>query len=275
MGAASELEPLRPILERMLGRVHFARRLPSGTTGPSFLLETDSGRCVAKLFEPDAHALLGPACQFALLKALEATGIAPRPIACDDEARLLVTEYLENAKPLSADALRDPVRLSQLGAMLRRLHAVDFELPEFRPEVFAAAYLERIGGYDALAMRDRERYDELLDLAAGLDRRRLVPCHNDLLAENLLLTSRLRLIDFDYAVLAPPLIDLASVVSLNNLAAVDASRLLDAYFGQEYRSTAADFARVERLSRLVAHFWSLASAGSGDAAVARYRMKDD
>jgi len=258
----------------MPGDVAIIEALPSGTTGPSFLLETASGRLVAKLFRPDSQALLGPAAQHQLLRALEPSGVAARPVASDEEAGVLVTRFLEGAVPLTPEALRAPARISEIASVLRRLHAVDVDLPEFRPADCAGGYLRRIGGYQALTESDRARHRELLELAGTLDRAPLVPCHNDLAAENLLYDGTIHLIDFDYAALAPPIVDLASVASLNDFGPDQIALLIRAYFDGENRCSLTDFARVERLLRLVAHFWSLASADAGAESVARYRITD-
>ena len=78
---------LETSLEPLLGEIGEIRQLPSGAGGRSFRVTTGRGDVVAKVFEPDAPVLLGPAGQFALLGALAAAGIAPRPIACDAAAR--------------------------------------------------------------------------------------------------------------------------------------------------------------------------------------------
>jgi thiamine kinase-like enzyme len=83
------------------------------------------------------------------------------------------------------------------------------------------------------------------------------------------------LIDFDYAVVAEPILDLASLVVMNSLSRAEETELLNAYFaGGELPFSAQEFARVQRLVRLLAHFWSLASNEAETAIVARYRIED-
>ena len=121
---------------------------------------------------------------------------------------------------------------------------------------------------------DRARLDELHELGTSAVPVPACLCHNDLVVGNLFLDRRLRLIDFDYAVIGSPLIDLASLVMLNDLPSATVATLLSCYFGDEGPYSAAEFARVERLTRLVAHFWALASAGTA-AGVDQYRMGND
>ncbi|HUF73055.1 MAG TPA: choline/ethanolamine kinase family protein [Gammaproteobacteria bacterium] len=260
----------------MLGDVLSITLLPSGSTGSSYLVATGSGRFVAKQFDHGSDALLGPAEQFALLGVLADVGIAPRPIAFDEGARVLVTEFLEGAAPLSSESLRRPGCIEAAARCLLRLHAVDVDVPRFAPAVYAERYVANAGGPQSLSKRDRERHEELRDLALAFDGHPATLCHNDLLAENLLVgDDGLKLIDFDYAVTAPPVVDLASLVVMNDFSEGETSALLDAYFGCQVPSLPLEFAKVKRVVRLLAHFWALASGDAGAAIVARYRIEDD
>jgi len=270
----SETSRLEAILDRMLGAPVKINALPSGTTGLSYLVVTESGRYVAKVFVPDSQVLLGPAKQFELLEVLVGTGITARPVGFDVEARLLVTELLEGAAAVTPDYLGRDETINMLASGLRRLHAVSADIPHFDPGVFARRYLAKIGGIESVSARDRRRYDELLKLAATLDSEQVCVCHNDLTAENLLFDGGLKLIDFDYATIGTPLIDLASVVVMNRFSDRESAALLGAYFTGQSPFSAMEFARVQRLVRLLAHFWSLASMAAGTAIVGRYRIED-
>lgn len=271
----TEVLRLLPTLEARLGTIGDIAPLPSGAGGQSHRISASSGRFVVKVFTPEAPVLLGPAAQFALLGALAASGIAPRPVACDAASRLLVTEFVEGVEVATAEGLQRGEGIAALANLLRRLHEIPFAVPPFAPLDYAARYLARIGGRDALSREDRARFDELLALATpplpgppGL-------CHNDLTADNLLLGPRPRLIDFDYTVLATPILDLASAVFMNDLPAETASLLLDAYYDGPAPYPVEEFARVQRLLALLAHFWSLAAGERAATVVARYRIRDD
>jgi Ser/Thr protein kinase RdoA (MazF antagonist) len=271
----TELVRLLPRLESLLGEVRDILPLPSGAGGQSHRVSTASGNYVVKVFIPDAPVLLGPAAQHALLGALAASGIAPRPIACDPAARLLVTEFVDGAEVGTAERLGRGDGIVELATLLRRLHSVAFLVPPFAPLEYARRYLARIGGFDSLSRADRERFAELLAQGA-----RPLPgppclCHNDLTADNLLLGPAPRLIDFDYAAIATPILDLASAVFMNSLPADAASSLLDAYHEGPAPYPIEEFARVQRLLALLAHFWSLAAGPEASQVVARYRIRDD
>ena len=74
----------------------------------------------------------------------------------------------------------------------------------------------------------------------------------------------LRLVDFEYAQLAPPVLDLASVSVMNDFSAGDDDRLLDACHGASSSPfSRQDFAKVRRLVALTAHFWARVHPGHG------------
>jgi Ser/Thr protein kinase RdoA (MazF antagonist) len=272
----SEIAQLEPVLAGMLGPLRGIEPLPSGADGQSYRVTAGAGRFVAKLFAPDSQVLLGPGEQFALLGRLAAAGIAPKPAGLDEARRLLVTEFVEDAAAVGAGELRRPERIGRIAGLLKALHRVPADIPAFAPARYAERYVDRLGGLERLAARDRKRYDELKELAVDLDFRSTCLCHNDLTADNLLLGVRPKLIDFDYAVIAPASVDLASLVVMNGFSSREESALLAAYFeGAGSPFSLPEFARVQRLVRLLAHFWSLASRRAEAAIVAQYRIEDD
>jgi thiamine kinase-like enzyme len=230
---------------------------------------------VAKQFARDAPVLLGPARQFALLQTLAAAELAPAPLGFDAESRLLVTEFIGNAAAVPPAELRQRSRVREVAGLLLRLHAVPAELPPFTPETYALDYLERLGGRASLSRPDRLRFDELRELASHPIPGQACVCHNDLIADNVLFGSGTRLIDFDYAVMAPAVVDLASLAFMNGFGRAEAETLLDAYFEGGRRLALEEFATVQRLLRLLAHFWSLVPGKPAAAVVARYRIEDD
>jgi Ser/Thr protein kinase RdoA (MazF antagonist) len=269
-----EIESIAEALARIVGVPVSIDALPSGTTGLSYRVETAQGSYVAKVFHAHSEALLGPAEQYKLMRVLAEAEVSPQPVGFDADARLLVTEFLGDAVPLEPDTLQKPENIEKTARCLRRLHAITAAIPRFAPEAYARRYVDKAGGPMSLTGADRDRYAELLELAPMLDGLAVSVCHNDLLAENLLVDGDVRLIDFDYAVMAPPVVDLASLIVMNGLSGLEGRGLLDVYYGGPAPIPAAEFARVQRLVRLVAHFWALASGDTQAAIVAQYRIED-
>ena len=269
------IESLCRILGTQFGRLYSIAPLGSGSSGRSYLLLTETGRFVAKRFEPDSMTLLGPAGQAALLGPLAAAGIAPRAVLSDEAVGLLVTDYVADARAVTAERLREPEHIRVLAFLLRRLHGVAVDVPAYAPLDYARRYLARFGGLAALSVEDRERHAELLALGARPLAGASCICHNDLTVDHLLFGPAPKLIDFDYAVTATPVLDLASVVVMNGFGPAEISCLLDAYHEGEPPFDPAEFARVQRLQRLLAHFWALAAGARAPAIVDEYRIRDD
>ena len=163
----------------------------------------------------------------------------------------------------TAAAARTSANRARIAALLRRLHGIDASPPVFDAAGVAKEYVEAAESLGALAVEDRPLAEEFLRLAEDYGERHpaTVVCHNDLHAANILDGGGLVLVDFEFAVLASPLLDLASVAALNDYTASDQGDLLRAYFaGAEPPLSAAEFAKVVRLVRLMAHFWILATA---------------
>jgi thiamine kinase-like enzyme len=199
-------------------------------------------------------------------RAAAEAGLAPRVVGFDAAAGVLVTEYLGDARALSSAHTRDAETIDRLATLLRSLHALAPRPRAFEPERFAASYLDALGGAGRLAAGDRAHAAELVRLARDYSARHSdeVLCHNDLVASNILDDrGRLQLIDFEYAVSAAPILDLAGLAALNGYSADERERLVEAYYaGAVPPFGPDDLDRVVRLVRLIGYFWALAAACS-------------
>jgi thiamine kinase-like enzyme len=105
--------------------------------------------------------------------------------------------------------------------------------------------------------------DELLELTRRYDARYAPTafCHNDLVAANVLDDGELALVDFEYAVRAEPLLDLANCAGMNGFGGAEQLALLVAYRGAAPTATeCAELAALVRMVRLITWFWALLGA---------------
>ena len=129
--------------------------------------------------------------------------------------------------------------LEQVAAACRRLHGArrfrdDFDMFEIQPRYLG---IVRERGF-----RLPERYEEfgphvaaIRDAFAVRDEG-TVPCNNDLLAENFMLTgSGLRLIDYEYSGNNDACFELGNVWSESNLSLAQLEQLVGAYYGRPAR----------------------------------------
>src|SRR6185503_19614713 len=154
----------------------------------------------------------------------------------------MVLEFIEG-RTMNPEALRTGGHTGRVAEACRRLHGArafrdDFDMFETQPR-----YLEIV---QARGFRLPERYLEFAPHAAairGAFRAReeaTVPCNNDLLAENFILTpDGFRLIDYEYSGNNDPCFELGNVWSESNLSLEHLDRLIAEYYGRRLRSKVA------------------------------------
>ena len=206
-------------LERVLGREVAIDecRLLSGSTGKrSYRVAAEGQQYVVRLGEGLHGVTLGLEAEADLTRAAAADGLAPEVVGTDPATGTLVTRYLADARVWTEATARSPREIARVAALLRKLHALKVPLPVLEAEHVARHYVaeaHRRRPHDTEAHRrkphDTENADlarELTMLAEEYDSRfsPTVVCHNDLVADNILDTGDLKLIDFEYAVLAHP-----------------------------------------------------------------------
>jgi aminoglycoside phosphotransferase (APT) family kinase protein len=235
------------------------RALGGGLNARSFLVVAGERRHVLRLPLKVAVAALDLASEARAMHAAAAVDLAPAVIAVDIEAGLLLTEYC--AGPLTAEYVRQPAIITMIVRSLRALHQLRVELPVYSVRTFAATYLAalRAGATRVLSAEEQRWADELTRLAHHFDESYAPTafCHTDLVAANILTDgATARLIDFEYAGLGAPLLDLASVAGMNDFASAQRQHLLDAYYGAGGDApTMRDLDSAVRMVRLLAYFW--------------------
>ena len=281
--AVAAPEAARTALEQVLGRDYAAGArfapLPGGTHRRSWLVtSTDGRRNVLRLPVQHSSALLDVTTEARAMDLAARAGLAPPVVTFDAHSGVLVTEYRPGS-PWTAANARHPKNVERLAAVLRALHTLPAELPPFAAERIAAAYIAAATGLER-EPRAAGWGDELLLLAERYDGRYTPTafCHNDLVAANVLDDGKLALVDFEYAVRAEPLLDLANLAAMNGFNGAEQRALLAAY--RRAASSAAEVAELAwlvRMVRLMAWFWALlGKANAEDAApYAQYLAKLD
>jgi thiamine kinase-like enzyme len=192
-------------------------------------------------------------------------GIAPPVAGADPATGALITEHLDRAHPVTPEALRSADGIGRIAALLRRLHTLRAPLRPFSPQAFADEYVRAAAAAGRVGGAERVLARELRQIARAYDSRypRIVVCHNDLVASNVLDDGRLWLIDFEYAVTAAPVLDLAGLAAMNGFDRGERWRLAEAYYrGSAVPFSAAELDEVIRLVRLLAYFWALSAGGA-------------
>ena len=163
-------------------------------------------------------------------------GVGPPVRAMLDEPPVFVTAFVEG-QPVTSEQLHQPDILWNVAGALRRMHGSGEQLPyTFSAFRIVEDYARTASGRGAQLPEGfdgaRKQAKAIEKALRGLEHDP-VPCHNDLLASNLLLEgSVLRIFGWEYAGMGDRYFDLGNL-AVNNDLDEDAERsLLEAYFGE-------------------------------------------
>ena len=264
------------VLGRVLGRdvaIDECRLLGGSTGKRSYRVAAAGQQYVVRLGEGLHGMTLDLAVEANLTRAAAAAGLAPEVVGADPATGTLVTRWLAGARVWTEATARSPREIARFATLLRRLHALEVRLPTFNAEDVARNYVaetqrRRPHDTDSAALAR-----ELMTLAAEYDDR-FAPtaiCHNDLVADNILDAGELKLIDFEYAVRAAPVLDLASMAAMNRYDAQRRLQVVEAYFPDGSRPfSISEFDAVVRMVDLLTLFWACAQDEESQSKIQQY-----
>jgi thiamine kinase-like enzyme len=221
--------------------------LHGGLSNQTWLLEKDGRRAVLKVDEEPREPPLNTRKQEAIIQRAAAdAGLASNVLMVSDG--LYLTDYVEG-HVWTVESFADDDNLESLADALRRVHTLPGTNREFGALPAAKRYASAIDVDDALVAH----CVGLVEGAGSPQRRSL--CHNDLVAENILATPAIRLLDWEYACDNEPLFDLATVVEHHELDERQAAHLLDAYFDGNGERHHEALRGQQRLYRALLWLW--------------------
>ncbi|MGH2936046.1 MAG: phosphotransferase, partial [Gaiellaceae bacterium] len=177
--------------------------LTGGLTNTNWKVTSPAGRYVVRISGKDT-GLLAIERQNEVHNTIAAaeTGVGPPFVAALPEHDALVLGFLDG-EVMDAEKLRRGDRLEAIAVACRRLHAGRRFLRDFDMFAIQRGYLEIVR---ARGFRLPARYEEFepqvreLERAMRLHAEPMVPCNNDLLAENFIdVGGEMRLIDYEYS----------------------------------------------------------------------------
>jgi thiamine kinase-like enzyme len=187
-----------------------------------------------------------------------AAGVGAGVVAYLPEHNTMVIDWLDG-ETLSAERLRaGGALLDEVAAACRRLHGArrfrdDFDMFEIQPRYLRIVH-ER-------GFRLPDRYEEFVPqveairAAFAVRPEPTVPCNNDLLAENLMLTAEgMRLIDYEYSGNNDACFELGNIWSESDLSLAQLEQLVGAYYG---RHSPAKVARARLWGLMSKYGWTL------------------
>ena len=233
--------------------------LSGGLTNHNFKVDSAAGSFVVRISDPDTGLLaIDRDNEHVNSVAAAASGVGPEVITYQPENAMLVIAFIPDTETMSRETMQRGDRLAAAAAAIRQLHAGPVFRDPFDMFRIQAGYREvcRERGF---AVPDR--YDEFepkvrrLEQAMRANPESLVPCNNDLLAENFLWDGRrFRLIDWEYSGMNEASFELGNVWSESDLSLAQLEELVAAYWGE---ATPAKVARARMWGLMSKYGWTL------------------
>ena len=255
------IEQVIAAIPEWAGRSVSADRIPAGLTNTNYRVVVDGTPYFVRIPGASTELLaVDRGNELHNTLAAAASGVAPRVAHSLPEWQVFVLDWLP-ATTMSIESLRAPGMPTRLATTLRQLHAG----PRFRDDFdmfrVSERYLALVDERDIpIPMGYRAHLDRLPLIEAALARHPLasVPCHNDLLAENVLDDgTRLWIVDYEYSGMNDPAFELGNTCQELGYSPDQVAELARAYFGE---ATPALLARM-RLQMIMSDVgWTLWAA---------------
>ncbi|OFE16738.1 hypothetical protein BA895_03975 [Humibacillus sp. DSM 29435] len=248
-----------------LGRPLEIRELPGGLTNHNFRVRTASHDVVVRLSSTTTDLLsVDRDHEWVNSRAAATAGVGAPVVDYLPGQGVLVVGFLPGITYTADDV---EANLPRLAATLRRLHGGPpfasrfdmFGVQRRYAEVVAARRMPLPAGYDDLASTVAR-----VEQALRLRPETLVPCHNDLLAANILDDGGdLRIIDYEYSGMNEPSFELGNLACESHLDRGALTQLVASYSGRATEGTedtealAALVARAELWGMVGRYAWTL------------------
>jgi thiamine kinase-like enzyme len=210
--------------------------LEGGITNRNYVACLGGERYVIRLPGKDTGLLgIDREAERAASEAAARAGVGPEVAAMLEDPPCLVTRFLEG-RAMSAEELREPAALAEVGALIEALHGsgerVAGEFSSFRVVETYAERARARGAEVPAAYRRAGETATRIERALADAGEEPVLCHDDLLAANFLRSPEgIRIVDWEYAGMGSRWFDLGNFVVNNGLGDEEEVAFLSAYLG--------------------------------------------
>ncbi len=217
--------------------------LAGGLTNTNYKVDTPTGAYVVRVSSKDGSMLaIDRENEYLNSVAAAEAGVGAGVIDYLPDESLLVLEFI-TGETQSAEDLRRGDKIEMIARAVKKLHSGPAFRDDFNMFKIQPRYLELV---QQRGFRLPERYLEFMPKAARIEAAMavrdegLVPCNNDLLAENFIdVGGEFRLIDYEYSGMNDACFELGNVWSESNLSLPQLEQLIEAYYGAPLRNKVA------------------------------------
>jgi thiamine kinase-like enzyme len=243
------------------GRTLDVVSLTGGLTNQNYRVTLDGRSYVARLSTSTSALLaIDRVAEHTNSVIAAAVGVAPAVVGYAPEAGVLVVEWV-CGRTFTEEDVRTDANLPRIAATCRRLHAGPSFVGEFDMFALQRRYLSAVLEH---GFRLPPRYLEFGPTVARMEGALAVrpepsrPCHNDLLAANIIDDGRrLWLIDYEYSGNGDPCFELGNIASEAALSVDQLTELVRCYYGRASRRLTA---RARLLGLMSDYGWTLWAA---------------
>ena len=230
-------ETIQEILpEEHIREIQFA----GGLTNTNYFVETDRGRYILRLPGCMTESMISRVNEKRNAQIASDRGYNCTLLYCNEQTGVKLSAYIDNAETLTPRTVRLEGNIALTADILGRLHRSDIvwenEFDAFEEAIRYERLLDdesrMYPGFGSLKRKVyallKPRLKEL-----GWDKR---PCHNDLVAANLVknsATGRMYLIDWEYSGTNDPMFDVAALFLENDFTPEDEELFFHYYYGHE------------------------------------------
>jgi len=225
------------------GRAVHTAPLAGGLTNTNYRVVVDETAYVVRIPGTSTELLsVNREHEYYNTRAAAQAGVGARIVHYLPDIPVMVLEFIEGTTMTSAQ-LREPEQIHRIAQATRALHAGPAFVNTFNMFRTIDFYIEIVQHH---GFRIPDGYMDYLPIARKIETALaarplpLVPCNNDLLAENFIDDgARLRLVDYEYSGNNDPCFELGNVCNENDFAPDQVEQLCAAYFGQPHRGLVA------------------------------------
>jgi thiamine kinase-like enzyme len=270
--AGSEWHELRAVLEELpeLGGPPLdVQPLPGGLTNRNYRVVTHARREVVVRLSAEQSSLLqiDRDAEYRNAVAASRAGVGPDVAGYLPGRGVLAIEWIDGRTFSSAD-LDDTANLERVAAACRQLHAGPRFANDFDMFTVQRRYLDLVLDRGFRLPRDYVEFMPQVDqIRSALTVRHegYVPCHNDLLAANMVDDGeRIWFIDYEYAGNNEACFELGNIWSEANLSIDRLDELVAAYYGSPSRAKVARARLLGLMSKYGWTLWASIQAGTSD-----------
>jgi thiamine kinase-like enzyme len=247
-------------LPRFRGSTWQAEPLPGGLTNRIYKVTPSSGTPVVARVSSDASTSMLAIDRLAECHNAEAAaraGVGPQVVSCEPTEGISIVQWID-ARTFEQADMGDSSNLARIATRCRELHAGPRFANDFDMFEVQRGYLDVVTKH---GFRVPSRYREfmpqveLIRDALAVRHEGTVPCHNDLLAANIMDDGRrLWFIDYEYAGNNDPCFELGNIWSEADLEDDRLDEIVQAYYGAP---SPAKVARARLLALMSKYGWTL------------------